>query len=82
MPFVKPSSWSLLFYLMVITLVIGFGLIFHGIFYVVNEGVEIKEYCLSQGWDGYDDTGKCYRYVPHPSGTGYLKEYSGVIVLD
>ena len=38
--------------------------------------------CDDNGWDGFEITSKgikCYTQTPHPSGTGYQRNYSGII---
>ncbi len=41
-----------------------------------------KKYCETNGWDGMNmrtDGYHCYYNIPHPSGTGIQRQYSGII---
>jgi len=43
-----------------------------------------KEYCINQGYDGYElecegFKGRCFKIIPHKSGLGTTKGYTGCV---
>lgn len=67
-------------FLFILFLIIVIGLMV----YVEIQENNIEKYCEEQGWDGWNNMEgyKCYKNVPHPSGTGVVREYSGIIEVD
>lgn len=59
-----------------------FGIMFAGIFNMVNEENEKKDFCIENGWDKLDrSTSKtyefrCLKYIDNKDSLGSKKEYS------
>jgi len=82
-----------------IVVVIGLVIIITaGIIYSINKGNEkYQNYCIDNGWDGFEKTPldgfektpliggdyiKCYKNIKHSSGIGTYKKYSGNIYYE
>jgi hypothetical protein len=64
--------------LIILSLLTLIGIFFF--FNIVDNGLD--ETCISEGWHGHTVKAEgpvCYHDIPHPSGTGTVREYSGKI---